>query len=450
MKKIYLIISMLTLLGMLTLASAVFSQSVGIGSSTFTPDASSILEIRETTKGLLIPRMTQAQRNAVASPATSLLIFQTDNTPGYYYYNGSSWTRISGSWLTGGNSNGSMMRIGTNDNFDLPFYTNNTEKMRITSQGCLFINTAATSVTSKKLWVTNSGAGAGGTGGGYSSSQIGCAILGIGGNVTYGFGIAGYCANQFARTGGVLGVTNSPTIWGSLGYYDASGNAFAGYFNGDMNVTGNINADGAINVSSLSGYTIDGTATNGQFLRGNGTSFVSGAIQISDLPVAIPGLNNPGASIGLSPVNGIASTALRSDAAPALSQAIVPTWTGVHSFTNGTYSALFTGGNVGIGTATPSSKLALNGSFATAINKQTNNYPLTANDYTVIFNGTSLIATLPAATTCTGRIYVVVNQHSSNLSISSYQNLSDALTTSVNPGTSITLQSDGINWYQIR
>lgn len=41
---------------------------------------------------------------------------------------------------------------------------------------------------------------------------------------------------------------------------------------------------------------------------------------------------NPTAVVGLAAVNGIALTAMRSDAAPALSQAITPTWTGVHIF----------------------------------------------------------------------------------------------------------------------
>jgi hypothetical protein len=44
------------------------------------------------------------------------------------------------------------------------------------------------------------------------------------------------------------------------------------------------------------------------------------------------GLANPTGTIGLTTVNGVASTAMRSDAAPALSQAITPTWTGVHNF----------------------------------------------------------------------------------------------------------------------
>lgn len=55
----------------------------------------------------------------------------------------------------------------------------------------------------------------------------------------------------------------------------------------------------------------------------------------SDLPVGA----NPTASVGLSAVNGAAATFLRSDGAPALSQAIVPTWTGVHIFTPGARSS---------------------------------------------------------------------------------------------------------------
>jgi trimeric autotransporter adhesin len=67
--------------------------SVGIG--TLTPDASAALEIKSTTQGILISRMTSAQRNAIASPATGLMIYQTNSTPGFYYYNGSKWTAVS-------------------------------------------------------------------------------------------------------------------------------------------------------------------------------------------------------------------------------------------------------------------------------------------------------------------------------------------------------------------
>jgi len=72
-----------------------FSQSVGIGSGTFTPDASAMLEIQSTNSGLLIPRMTTAQRTAISSPATGLLVYDTD-TKSFWYYDG-TWKQIGSS-----------------------------------------------------------------------------------------------------------------------------------------------------------------------------------------------------------------------------------------------------------------------------------------------------------------------------------------------------------------
>ena len=90
-----------TLLVCITITT--YSQ-VGIG--TTTPDASAELDITSTTSGILIPRMTQAQRDAIAAPATGLLIYQTDNTPSFYYYDGAIWTTFGGAdtdWTIVGN-----------------------------------------------------------------------------------------------------------------------------------------------------------------------------------------------------------------------------------------------------------------------------------------------------------------------------------------------------------
>ncbi len=73
------------------------AQSVAINTDRSAANASAILDVKSTTKGLLIPRLTQTQRNAVTTPATGLLIYQTDNTPGYYFYNGTAWTTLTGS-----------------------------------------------------------------------------------------------------------------------------------------------------------------------------------------------------------------------------------------------------------------------------------------------------------------------------------------------------------------
>ncbi|PHS04123.1 MAG: hypothetical protein COA88_14230 [Kordia sp.] len=67
---------------------------VGIG--TTTPDASAMLDITSTTSGVLTPRMIQAQRDAIVAPATGLLIYQTDNTSGFYYFDGTIWTTFGG------------------------------------------------------------------------------------------------------------------------------------------------------------------------------------------------------------------------------------------------------------------------------------------------------------------------------------------------------------------
>lgn len=57
-------------------------------------DASAVVDIESITKGFLMPRMTQAQRDAMIATSTGLQIYQTDNTPGFYYYNGSAWVMV--------------------------------------------------------------------------------------------------------------------------------------------------------------------------------------------------------------------------------------------------------------------------------------------------------------------------------------------------------------------
>lgn len=71
---------------------------------------------------------------------------------------------------------------------------------------------------------------------------------------------------------------------------------------------------------------------------------LTGANLATILGSAIPSGANPSASVGLSTVNGSATTYMRSDAAPALDQAVAPTWTGKHTFTN----SYFNGGAIDI------------------------------------------------------------------------------------------------------
>ena len=87
---------------MMILVSWVAFAQIGIG--TTSPDASSALEINSTDKGLLIPRLTTTERNAIVSPAVGLLVYDTD-TMSLWSYNGAAWmdgTGGPGKFIEGG------------------------------------------------------------------------------------------------------------------------------------------------------------------------------------------------------------------------------------------------------------------------------------------------------------------------------------------------------------
>ena len=84
-------IRFLTVISACVLFSSGYSQSVGISENAIPADTTAMLDISSNKKGLLIPRMTAQQKSAIASPATGLLVYQTDGSAGFYYFNGTSW-----------------------------------------------------------------------------------------------------------------------------------------------------------------------------------------------------------------------------------------------------------------------------------------------------------------------------------------------------------------------
>jgi hypothetical protein len=72
------------------LGSTNLINSAKVGSSS-DPDASAIVDMESTTKGILIPRMTQDERLGINSPAEGLMVYQNNKTKGFYHYNGSDW-----------------------------------------------------------------------------------------------------------------------------------------------------------------------------------------------------------------------------------------------------------------------------------------------------------------------------------------------------------------------
>ena len=110
-------------------------------------------------------------------------------------------------------------------------------------------------------------------------------------------------------------------------------------------------------------------------------------------------------------------------------------------------------GNVGVGTKTPTSKLEVNGAVSYPIIKTNTDIDLDETMHTVIFESEVENVTLPQASTATGRVYILVNRTDNTVNISGYYDLHDYFNgsqTSIPKLSSITLQSDGTNWYQIQ
>ncbi|MCB0543503.1 MAG: tail fiber domain-containing protein [Saprospiraceae bacterium] len=81
-----------------SITTALFSQ-ISINQDNSTPDPSAMLDIKSSDKGMLIPRMTTAERNAIASPAAGLIIYNTQDSC-FNYFTGTAWVKDCGRSLT--------------------------------------------------------------------------------------------------------------------------------------------------------------------------------------------------------------------------------------------------------------------------------------------------------------------------------------------------------------
>lgn len=143
------------------LSITLFAQNVGISPSASVPNASAMLDIVASDKGLLVPRFALSDITVAApvvSPALSLIVYNTFTSalatasnnvvPGFYYWDGAKWVAFAGSggkdWALQGNGGTTPPSVGygtaVNNNFlgttdaqDLVFATNNLERMRIKS-----------------------------------------------------------------------------------------------------------------------------------------------------------------------------------------------------------------------------------------------------------------------------------------------------------------------------
>ncbi len=234
MKKVFFSFAALCLIAIQSMAQNTFPATGSVGIGTTSPAASSLLEVRSTTKGFLAPRMTNAQRNAIGAPATGLLIYQTDGTAGYYYYYGSGWRLLLYSAANTSLSNlGSSTAVnrsltpGTTGTIDLGSTTNRWRKGFFTDS--IISRTLNVGGSSVPIGVraTGSGYGINATGGTYGVYGSGTSYgvygnnsgsnYGVYGNSTSGYGVYG--------SGGYTGLYGSGTSYGVIG----SGNTYGIY-----------------------------------------------------------------------------------------------------------------------------------------------------------------------------------------------------------------------------
>lgn len=106
---------------MLMLSQTLFAQGVSINDDNTNPHQSSILDVKSTDKGMLVPRMSSAQRTAIPTPAVGLLVFDL-TTNGFWYFDGTVWVQIS-SGATANQTltyNGSTLSISNGNSVIIP------------------------------------------------------------------------------------------------------------------------------------------------------------------------------------------------------------------------------------------------------------------------------------------------------------------------------------------
>jgi hypothetical protein len=115
----------LVVLGFAFFSAQLNAQGVSINNDGSDPDASAALDVKSTSKGVLAPRMLESERIAISSPATGLLVYQTDGNSGFYYNAG---TNASPNWQKLQTQSGTVA-FSANSSIQQTFNPNTTTKI---------------------------------------------------------------------------------------------------------------------------------------------------------------------------------------------------------------------------------------------------------------------------------------------------------------------------------
>jgi hypothetical protein len=273
-----------TTFGLMLMGSFIPTVNAQVGVGTLTPDASAQLDVTSVTKGVLVSRMTSAQRAAIASPADGLLVYDTDTKGFWYHKTGTGWTQINNASLSlpyaaNETNAGTLFSIANQDSgTSLEGVNNSTSSNASAIRG--IVSSAAPGGFSAGVRGMNNGTG--GLGVGIWGSHAGSG-WGLYGDTPNGLGVYG---NATANGYGVYANSNNGT-----GLFATSNNGTPG----NLSIQNNTNHSNVLNVSTVASGTGVNVTTSGSgtgVKSATNAGFAVHGITSSQTSAGIVGNNN--------------------------------------------------------------------------------------------------------------------------------------------------------------
>jgi hypothetical protein len=339
-------------------------------------------------------------------------------------------------WSMGGNNVTSVMTIGTTSAYDLPFITNNSEKMRITSAGNVGIGSTTFSANPEALLVYQKSSTSfnviGGKGSLNNYLQLNIQNQNSGANASSDLVAT---ADNGSETTNYVDLGMNSSVYNTTGITGGPDNAYL-YSAANDFIIGNSTA--AKNLIFFTG----GTATTNEAMRIIGTGFIG------------MGTTTPGNKLEINSGTGGAS-GLRLKELPSGAVLFMSSTNDVAQNNNNFYFDAVNYRLSVAGGSSPASTLQVGGSVGTAIATKTASYSASTNDYTILCNNTTAAITisLPTAVGCAGRIYVIkkISPAGNNVTVAGYlgSETIDGSTTYILTAqyANVMIQSDGTSWW---